>query len=85
MGTIIADAARRVGYVYSIVASVLHIGGYFVLLSLNYSVPVVGREGYNGFLLNPGKVIKIDIVMFVDSVVAGGSWSWNFYIEGCAP
>ena len=38
-----------------------------------------------GFLLHPGKVIKIDIVMFVDSVVAGGTWSWNFYIEGCAP
>jgi hypothetical protein len=39
----------------------------------------------NGFLLLPGKVIKVDIVLLVDSVVAGGSWSWNFYIAGCAP
>ena len=39
----------------------------------------------NGFLLLPGKVIKLDIVLFVDSVVAGGSWSWNLFIAGCAP
>lgn len=38
-----------------------------------------------GFLLLPGKVIKVDIVLLVDSVVAGGSWSWNFFIAGCAP
>jgi hypothetical protein len=39
----------------------------------------------NGFLLNPGKVIKLDIVLLVDSVVSGGSWNWNFFIAGCAP
>jgi hypothetical protein len=39
----------------------------------------------NGFLLNPGKVIKIDIVLGVDSLVSGGTWAWDFYIEGCAP
>jgi hypothetical protein len=39
----------------------------------------------NGFLLLPGKVIKVDIVLLVDSVVAGGSWSWDFFIAGCAP
>jgi hypothetical protein len=39
----------------------------------------------NGFLLTPGKVVKIDIELVPDSLVAGGSWSWNFFIEGCAP
>ena len=39
----------------------------------------------NGFLLLPGKVIKLDVVLLVDSVVAGGSWSWTFFISGCAP
>ncbi len=39
----------------------------------------------NGFLLLPGKVIKLDIVLLVDSVVSGGSWSWTFTIAGCAP
>jgi len=39
----------------------------------------------SGFLLHPGKVVKIDIELLVYSVVAGGNWHWNFYIEGCAP
>ncbi len=39
----------------------------------------------NGFLLLPGKVIKVDIVLLVDSVVSGGTWSWSFFIAGCAP
>ena len=39
----------------------------------------------NGFLLLPGKVIKVDIILNVDSVVAGGNWGWNFWIAGCAP
>ena len=39
----------------------------------------------NGFFLNPGKVVKIDIIMFVDWVSTGGSWSWDFLIAGCAP
>jgi hypothetical protein len=39
----------------------------------------------HGFYLNPGKVIKIDIILQVDSVVAGGNWQWDFLVEGCAP
>ncbi len=39
----------------------------------------------NGFLLTPGKVIKLDIVLTVDSLVSGGTWAWNFFIAGCAP
>jgi archaellum component FlaG (FlaF/FlaG flagellin family) len=39
----------------------------------------------NGFLLNPGKVIKIDIVLTVASLVSGGHWAWDFDIFGCAP
>jgi len=39
----------------------------------------------NGYPLTPGKVIKIDIELVPDSLVAGGNWSWNFFIEGCAP
>ncbi len=38
-----------------------------------------------GFLLLPGKVIKLDIILLVDSVVSGGSWSWSLFIAGCAP
>ena len=39
----------------------------------------------NGFLLLPGKVIKVDIILLVDSTVSGGTWSWDFFIAGCAP
>jgi hypothetical protein len=39
----------------------------------------------NGFLLLPGKVIKVDIILLVDSLVSGGTWAWNFDIAGCAP
>jgi hypothetical protein len=33
-----------------------------------------------GFLLTPGKVIKLDVILTVASLVAGGSWSWNLGI-----
>jgi hypothetical protein len=36
----------------------------------------------NGFLLNPTKVIKIDIELFVESVVSGMSYDWTFIIYG---
>jgi hypothetical protein len=39
----------------------------------------------SGFLLNPGKVIKVDIELHVDSLVSGGSWAWDFFFYGCAP
>jgi len=38
-----------------------------------------------GFLLTPGKVVKLDIELFVHSLVAGGTWAWDFFIYGCAP
>lgn len=39
----------------------------------------------NGVFINPLQVIKIHIHLVVDSVVSGGTWGWNFLIEGCAP
>lgn len=39
----------------------------------------------NGFLLNPGKVVKISVELFIDSLVTGGHWSWDFFVAGCAP
>lgn len=38
-----------------------------------------------GFFLPSGKVIKIDVKLFVESLVSGGSWAWDFTIYGCAP
>jgi hypothetical protein len=35
-----------------------------------------------GYLLNPGKVIKIIIEFYVDSLVSGSSWDWQFTIYG---
>ena len=50
------------------------------------SMPVkVATNCANGIFINPNQVIKIHINLVVDSVVSGGNWNWNFYIEGCAP
>ncbi len=51
-------------------------------VSLPFENPLVCERG---FLLLPGKVIKLDIVLTVISVVAGGTWRWPLLIRGCAP
>jgi len=38
-----------------------------------------------GFYLHPGKVIKVDIVLFVESVVVGEDYTWEFTFWGCYP
>ena len=38
-----------------------------------------------GFYLPPGKVAKIDIVLFVDRVVVGENYQWEFAFWGCYP
>jgi hypothetical protein len=35
-----------------------------------------------GFALDPTKVIKLDIELYVESVVSGMSYDWTFYIYG---
>jgi len=38
-----------------------------------------------GFYLPPGKVIKVDIVLYIDMVVVGKTYDWEFTFWGCYP
>lgn len=38
-----------------------------------------------GFYLPPGKMIKVDIVLLVDRVVIGETYTWEFAFWGCFP
>lgn len=45
----------------------------------NASLPTLG------FYLPPGKVIKVDIVLWIDRVVIGELYAWTFEFWGCYP
>jgi len=38
-----------------------------------------------GFYLSPGKVMKVDIVLYIDRIVVGQVYTWTFTFWGCYP